>query len=81
MQDHVWDGIKRDRLVWIGDLHPETMVIATLFGEHPIVPASLDYVRDRTPPGLDERHLFLLPLVVFIQHDWVPLPRQPGLLE
>ncbi|NQT52822.1 alpha-L-rhamnosidase, partial [bacterium] len=27
MQDHVWDGIKRDRLVWIGDLHPEQRVV------------------------------------------------------
>jgi hypothetical protein len=52
MQDHVWDGIKRDRLVWIGDLHPEMMVINTVFGKHDIVPASLDYVRDQTPlPG------------------------------
>lgn len=51
MQDHVWDGIKRDRLVWIGDLHPETMVISTVFGDHEIVPQSLDFVRDRTPPG------------------------------
>lgn len=52
MQDHVWDGIKRDRLVWIGDLHPETMVISTVFGEQDIIPQSLDYVRDRTPlPG------------------------------
>ena len=51
MQDHVWDGIKRDRLVWIGDLHPEAMVISTVFGNHEIVPASLDYVRDRTPLG------------------------------
>jgi alpha-L-rhamnosidase len=52
MQDHVWDGVKRDRLVWIGDLHPEMMVISTVFGSHEIVPASLDYVRNRTPlPG------------------------------
>ena len=49
MQDLVWDGIKRDRLVWIGDLHPEAMVIATVFGAHPLVPATLDYQRDRTP--------------------------------
>lgn len=49
MQDHVWDGIKRDRLVWIGDLHPEAMVIASVFGAHPIVCESLDYIRDRTP--------------------------------
>ena len=52
MQDHVWDGVKRDRLVWIGDLHPEAMVIATVFGNHPIVAESLDFVRDQTPlPG------------------------------
>ena len=24
MQDYLWDGVKRDRLVWIGDMHPET---------------------------------------------------------
>ncbi len=23
MQDYLWDGIKRDRLVWMGDMHPE----------------------------------------------------------
>ena len=23
MQDYLWDGIKRDRLVWVGDLNPE----------------------------------------------------------
>ncbi|MFQ8806497.1 MAG: hypothetical protein ACLR8Y_17180 [Alistipes indistinctus] len=22
MQDYLWDGIKRDRLVWMGDAHP-----------------------------------------------------------
>ncbi|MBM3495809.1 MAG: alpha-L-rhamnosidase, partial [Armatimonadetes bacterium] len=49
MQDHLWDGIKRDRLVWIGDMHPETCVVATVFGQCDVVPLSLDYVRDRTP--------------------------------
>lgn len=49
MQDHVWDGIKRDRLVWIGDLHPETRVICDVFGEQDVVPASLDYARDHYP--------------------------------
>ena len=52
MQDRVWDGIKRDRLVWIGDMHPETMVVSTVFGRQDVVQASLDYVRDQTPlPG------------------------------
>ena len=51
MQTYLWDGIKRDRLVWVGDMHPETMVIDAVFGPHPIVPASLDLVRDHTPLG------------------------------
>ncbi len=51
MQDYLWDGIKRDRLVWIGDMHPETMTIATVFGTEAcdIVPRSLDLIRDETP--------------------------------
>ena len=71
MQDYVWDGIKRDRLVWIGDLHPETMVIASVFGGHPIVPATLDYQRDRSPlpgwmNGVSSYSLWWL----LIQRDW-----------
>jgi hypothetical protein len=54
MQDFLWDGIKRDRLAWIGDMHPEIMVISSLYGEHPIVPASLDKVKSETPlPGFE----------------------------
>ncbi len=49
MQDYLWDGIKRDRLVWMGDLHPEVMVVAGLHGNHPVVPRSLDFMRDSTP--------------------------------
>lgn len=49
MQDYLWDGIKRDRLVWIGDMHPETMSIFAVFGAHEIIPASLDLIRDETP--------------------------------
>ena len=49
MQDYLWDGIKRDRLVWMGDLHPEVMVVAGLHGKHAVVPKSLDFMRDSTP--------------------------------
>lgn len=50
MQDFLWDGIKRDRLVWIGDMHPEVMTVGTVFGDHEVVRKSLDYVRDKTAP-------------------------------
>ena len=49
MQEYVWDAIKRDRLVWIGDMHPEVMTINTVFGNHKVVQKSLDYARNSTP--------------------------------
>ncbi len=51
MQDYLWDGIKRDRLVWIGDMDVEVMTVSTVFGDQPVVRKSLDYVRDGTPAG------------------------------
>lgn len=52
MQDYLWDGIKRDRLVWVGDMHPEVMTINSVFGNNEVVRKSLDFARDTTPlPG------------------------------
>jgi len=49
-QNYLWDGIKRDRLVWMGDMHPETMTILNVFGAASILPESLDYMASVTPP-------------------------------
>jgi hypothetical protein len=49
MQEYLWDGVKRDRLVWIGDLHPEVATINAVFGFNDVVPRSLDLTRDITP--------------------------------
>jgi alpha-L-rhamnosidase len=49
MQNYLWDGVKRDRLVWVGDMHPEVMTINTVFGNHDIVNKSLDLARDQHP--------------------------------
>jgi len=49
MQNYLWDGIKRDRLVWIGDMFPEMMTISSVFGYNEVVPNSLDLIRDETP--------------------------------
>jgi alpha-L-rhamnosidase len=49
MQDYLWDGIKRDRLVWIGDMHPEVSTINAVFGFNEVVPRILDLTRDVTP--------------------------------
>ena len=47
--EYVWDGVKRDRLVWIGDLHPEMLALTALYGRVPAVERSLDFVRQQTP--------------------------------
>lgn len=48
----VWDGIKRDRLVWIGDMHPELLALTALYGRVPAIERSLDFVKAQTPlPG------------------------------
>jgi len=49
MQQYLWDGIKRDRLVWVGDMHPEIMTINTVFGNNEVVPKSLDLIKEVTP--------------------------------
>lgn len=51
MQRYLWDGIKRDRLVWAGDMNTELAAILAVFGENEVVPKSLDFVRDVTPPS------------------------------
>lgn len=71
MQDYVWDGIKRDRLVWIGDLHPEVATIQTVFGSQDIVKESLDLIRDETPLPEWMNHFPSYSMWwVIIQHDY-----------
>lgn len=50
-QDYIWDGIKRDRLVWQGDMHPEVMAAMHVFGTEArdVIQRSLTYMRETTP--------------------------------
>ena len=71
MQEFLWDGIKRDRLVWIGDMHPEVMTINSVFGYNEVVPKSLDLVRDITAPrqwmnGISSYSMWW----ILIHRDW-----------
>jgi len=71
MQDYVWDGIKRDRLVWLGDMHPEVRVICSVFDDDGVVPASLDLARDNTPlPGCINGISSYSLWWIIIQRDW-----------
>ncbi|RYY61114.1 MAG: alpha-L-rhamnosidase [Chitinophagaceae bacterium] len=51
MQDYLIEGIKRDRLVWIGDIFPEIKTMHAVFGSHPIAARSLDLIKNETPVG------------------------------
>jgi len=46
--DFIWDGIKRDRLVWIGDLHPEMLALTALYGKVSQIEKSLTFVKKQT---------------------------------
>ena len=46
---YIWDGIKRDRLVWIGDLYPELRAAHCLFGQIPETLNCLDFSMDQSP--------------------------------
>lgn len=71
MQDYIWDGIKRDRLIWLGDLHPETSTICNVFGSDESFYASLDLACKQWPlpqwlNGMSAYSMWYL----IIQHDW-----------
>lgn len=71
MQEYLWDGIKRDRLVWVGDLHPEVATINAVFGFNEVVPKSLDLARDATPlPGWMCGISTYSMWWIVLQHDW-----------
>lgn len=46
---YIWDGIKRDRLVWSGDLHQEILLSMYLYGDNRNVQNSLEFLKEETP--------------------------------
>lgn len=71
LQEQLWDGIKRDRLPWVGDMHPEMAVINSVFGHVDVLPATLDAVRDVTPLPEFMNNMGSWSLWwVLIQRDW-----------
>lgn len=71
MQNYLWDGIKRDRLVWMGDMHTEVMTILSVFGKHTVVTKSLDFLKAHYPPtawmnGMPSYSLWW----IIVNRDW-----------
>ncbi len=46
---YIWDGVKRDRLVWIGDLYPEVRALHCVFGGIPETANCLDFSMEQFP--------------------------------
>ncbi|RZM22704.1 MAG: alpha-L-rhamnosidase [Pedobacter sp.] len=71
MQEYLWDGIKRDRLVWVGDLHPEVSTLSAVFGYNEVVPKSLDLSKETTPlPGWMNGISTYSMWWIIIHYDW-----------
>lgn len=71
MQEYLWDGIKRDRLVWLGDFHPELKAINAVFGYNEVIPKSLNLAAEQYPlpqwmNGMSSYSMWYL----IIHYDW-----------
>ncbi len=54
MQEFIFDGAKRDRMVWLGDMHPEARCILGTFRDSSIIRDSLQFQMSRIPSFSDK---------------------------
>ncbi len=45
----IWDGVKRDRMVWIGDLAPEVMALSSIYGRVPAIERTMEVGKEIAP--------------------------------
>lgn len=69
MQEYLWDGIKRDRLIWLGDMHPEVATIASVFGYNEVIPKTLDMACELYPLPEWMNHMSAYSLWYLIIHN------------
>ena len=71
MQGMIWDGIKRDRLVWIGDMHPEMLTVRTVFGNDPCILRGLDFASRNNPLPMYPNNMVTYAMWwLLIARDW-----------
>ena len=82
MQEYLWDGIKRDRLVWLGDMHPEVATIMSVFGNNEVVPETLDLACQQFPLPAWMNNMSAYSLwYLIIHHDWYMHSGDVGFLK
>lgn len=71
LQEFLVEAPKRDRLVWLGDLHPEVRTALAVFGDNEALARGLDFARDETPlPGWMNGMCSYSLWWVLIHHDY-----------
>ena len=71
MQDFLYDGAKRDRLVFMGDLHPEAKTVFCAFDDVSIVPDSMDFIVSHSADTADMNRIRSYPFWwVITLHDY-----------
>ncbi len=79
---YIWDGIKRDRLVWIGDLYPEFISLSCLYNDLSEVKNSLMFVKNQTPVTSWMNHIPMYSMWwLIILHDYYIKTNDFDLLE
>jgi len=71
VQNYIIEGVKRDRLVWVGDMHPQVLTLRTVFGNIPDVEETIRFTRNSTPlPKWMNSHPTYSVWWLIILHDW-----------
>ncbi len=71
IQEHILDGIKRDRLLWGGDLHPTFNAILPIFGSIDAMDATLEQLCFNTVEGsFANNHTSYTLWLLMTIHDW-----------
>lgn len=67
--EYVTDGIKRDRVVWIGDMYPEASSVLKVFGNDESLLHSLDFMMDNThlPEWMNDIPSYSLWWIIILQ--------------
>ena len=82
MQENLWDGVKRDRLVWIGDMHPEMLAIRSVFGHQKVLDDGLRFIAAKDPlPGWPNEMATYAMWYILILWDWYEHNGKIGLLN
>ena len=82
IQDYILDGVKRDRLLWGGDLHPSTRAILPMFGPIKALDATLEQLCFNTAEGCFANDHTSYPLwLIMTIHEWYLHSGDKGILK